>query len=56
MLVRNFHLIILIVIICSVIAGGLLITYIQKNDNPNFITTPKPKIVYNLNSALLTTN
>lgn len=46
MITRNLHLLIMLLIIFSILAGSLLASYISKNDNPNFKTTPKPKIVY----------
>lgn len=46
MITRNLHLLFMLLIILSIIAGTLIASYISKNDNPNFITTPKPKIVY----------
>lgn len=50
MIVRNLHLLLMIIIIFSILAGSLLITFIKKDDKPNFITTPKPKIVYHQSS------
>lgn len=46
MIMKNLHLLIMLVIIVSILAGSLLASYIPRNDKPNFITTPKPKIVY----------
>ncbi len=56
MSIRTLSLLIIIVFACIIAVSGVLIYYFQKDTNPNFITTPKPKIVYQQTSVLAAGN